>query len=846
MWWDTPKPSKKPFYRRFKFIALMVLLGLFLLTCLSGELYWLYFKSVYNGKVKAFDMQKLDEMESATIIYDRNNIVLGKIYIQNRDPRPLEDFPEILKQAVVAAEDVRFWQHHGADYYGMARAWLKNHQAGHIRQGASTLTQQLARNTFPVQLPSSDKTYQRKILEVFVAEEIERNYPKNKILEMYLNRVYFGSGFYGAETAARGYFGKDARDLNISECATLAGLLRNPNSLSPWSNRKACIDARNFVLGRMLDQKMISKETCEQTIAQDLLVKNRKTKHTESYAMDYIRLLVEKQVGVDNASNGGYRVYTTIDGDLQKKAQESLQKELLEVEKHPGFKHQTYEQYDESFKQQTKKNAENDTETAPIPGPEYLQGAFVALDNSNGGIIALVGGRDFVHSQFQRAFSERPVGTAFEPIVYAAAFDKGIFPGALFQDSVMDNRLVMIGGTTGILGEWGPERIDNRYEGFIPARYALVKSKNAASVRLGMATGIDRVTQLAKNAGIHSLIRQFPATYLGSSEATLLEMTIAYTMFPNGGWKSANPFIIKRIEDKDGHVTFTEPAARRQIIKETSAYEIHSCLSEALERGTGDKAYTEYGLKKFPVAGKTGTAYNFTDEWFIGYSSEITCGVWAGFDKPQSIYRGAFSSDIALPIWVDVMNASFAAYKPREIEMPRGLSKYKICLTSGLLATDKCVETLVDKASGETVTRPTSYYEIGTLDQVPKEYCVHGVSGPTIIPQAVAVNAAAAPAVVAPRATLAVDVSAVNPIAVKSQTVLGDDDPYRSVVGKGTPPPDPKEGGKPAPIDNTEAPNGTGQAPDEHEVRRAEPVRPLDEPSTDSKIKVDAPPALSF
>jgi len=823
----------------------MVLLGLVLFTALAGEIYWLYFKGIYIGKAKAFDMQKLDEMESASIIYDRNNNVIGKIYIQNRDPRPIEDFPDILTQAVVAAEDTRFWQHHGADYYGMARAWVKNHQAGHIRQGASTLTQQLARNTFPVQLPSNDKTYTRKILEVFVAEEIEKHFTKNKILEMYLNRVYFGSGFYGAETAARGYFGKDARDLNLSECATLAGLLRNPNSLSPWSNRKACIEARNFVLGRMADQKMISKETAAQIIAQDLIVKNRKTKHTESYAMDYIKQLVEKQVGADNASSGGYRVYTTIDSELQKKAQESLEHELSEVEQHEGFKHQTYAQYESMFREQSRMIADNETENTTIPGPEYLQGAFVALDNSNGGIIALVGGRDFAHSQFQRAFSKRPVGTAFEPIVFSAAFERGIFPGALFQDSVMDNRLVMIGGTVGILGEWGPERIDNRYEGFIPARYALVKSKNAASVRLGMATGIDKVMQLAKSAGIESPLRPFPATYLGSSEATLMEMTMAYTMFPNGGWKPAHAFIIKRIEDKDGNNIFTEKAERRQVMKETTAYEIHSCLSEVLEKGTGDKAYTKYGLKKFPVAGKTGTAYNFTDEWFIGYSSEITCGVWAGFDKPQPIYRGAFSSDIALPIWVDVMNASFANYKPKDIEMPRGLSKYKICLTSGLLATDKCVETLVDKNTGEKVTRPTSYYEIGTLDQVPKEYCIHGQSGPAAVPQAIATNNNTGPGgAVVPRAVLAVDVSAVKSLNVKSQTVLGDD-PYGAIQPKIETPVATDPSGKTAPIDNVPN-NGTGQTADEHEVRAALPVRPLDEPPPENKIKVDAPPPLNF
>ena len=854
MWWEKPTLRKKPFYKRFKFIACMVLLGLLLLAGLVAEVGWLYMKHVYTAKAQKFDLNKLVEMESASVIYDRNNNVLGKIYIQNRDTRTLAEFPEVLQHAVVAAEDVRFYKHHGADYYGMVRAWVRNRQHKRIVQGASTLTQQLARNTFPAELPGSDKSYDRKILEVFVAERIEKYYSKDDILEMYLNRVYFGSGFYGVQTAAHGYFGKDAKDLNLSECATLAGLLRNPNSLSPWSSRKACIDARNYVLGRMRDMNYITQEVYDSTVAEDLLVKNKKSKHTESYALDLIRQKVEKEVGLDNASSGGYRIHTTIDGDLQKKAQESLQRRLLEVEARAAYKHQTYAQYDALFREQARKSAEGDSDNSAIPVPEYLQGSVVVLDNATGGIIAVVGGRDFDHSQYQREFSRRPAGTAFEPFVYAAAFEKGIFPGALFQDAVMDNRLVMIGGTTGILGEWGPERVDNKYEGFIPARFALVKSKNAASVRVGMATGLDRVASLWKNSAdlgnpeiekATSQLRPFPATYLGSSDVSLMEMAMAYTIFPNEGWKPASAFIVKRIEDKDGSVVFQEAPATKQVIKPTTAYEVHSALSEVLEWGTADKAYTNYGLKKLPFAGKTGTAYNFTDEWFLGYSSEITCGVWAGFDKPQSIYRGAFSSDIALPVWVDIMNAGAASYKPAEIEMPRGLSKYKICATSGLLATDKCVETLTDKTTRQTVTRPTTYYEIGTLEQAPKDYCVHGDSGPMNAPQAIAISSQ--PQV--PRALPVVDPNA-KPVQVQDQTVLGEEDPYKAVgprtMTSDAPPPGNITTGTTAVVESTGTTQEASNTKPDVQVRRADPVLPLDDASQNSKIKVDPPPPLDF
>lgn len=867
MWWEKQTNRKKPFYKRWKFIACMVLLGLVVLVGLAGEIGWLYIKHVYSARADKFDLHKLTEVNAASVIYDRNNNVLGKIYIQNRDPRPIEDFSDMLKHAVVAAEDVRFYNHHGADYYGMVRAWVRNHQHKHIVQGASTLTQQLARNTYPAQLPSSDKTYDRKILEVFVAERIEQYYSKDEILAMYLNRVYFGSGFYGAETAARGYFGKSAKDLNLSESATLAGLLRNPNGLSPWSSRKACIEARNFVLGRMRDMGYITQAVYDQSTAEDLLVKNKKTKHTESYALDLIRQKVEKEVGLDNASSGGYRIYATIDGDLQKKAQESLQRHLTEVEGRSDYKHQTYAQYDALFREQARKSAEGDSDNSVIPVPEYLQGSVVVIDNSTGGIIAVVGGRDFNHSQYQREFSLRPPGTAFEPFVYAAAFEKGIFPGALFQDAAMDNRLVMIGGTTGILGEWGPERVDNRYEGFIPARSALVKSKNAASVRLGMATGLDKVKALWKssadlggndmpNPSLNQIknsptYMKYPSTYLGSSDVSLLEMTMAYTIFPNEGWKPSSTFLIRRIEDKDGTVVFQQAPEKKQVLKPTSAYEVHSALSDVLDWGTGGKAYTNYGLKRLPFAGKTGTSYNFTDEWFLGYSSEVTCGVWAGFDKPQSIYRGAFSSDIALPVWVDIMNAGAATYKPTEIEMPRGLSKYKVCATSGLLATDKCMDTITDKVTGQTVTRPTTYYEIGTPEQAPKDYCQHGENGPMNAPQAIATGAAPQPGEPnVRRAEPIIDPNAVS-VPVQDPTVLGGEDPYNAVspavVASGTAAPGqtPITTGTIAVVNTGTAAGSPTPKPD-IQVRRADPVRPFDDGSQDSKIKITPPPPIDF
>ncbi len=834
---------RKPFYRRAGFLVPLALVVAVLVAAAA----WVFNeKAKWEARAAAFDYKQLAEMESASVVYDRDGGILGRIFIQNRDRVALDKISPDLSRAVVAAEDTRFYQHTGVDYIGVLRAAVKNFRAGRTRQGASTLSQQLARNSFPDEIPSTDRSYGRKLLETFVAREIEKLYDKNKILELYLNRVYFGSGLYGAEAASRGYFGKHAKDLNLSEAATLAGLLKSPNNLAPWKNRQACLDQRNFVLGRMLELGHITKETYDRTVAQDLSVKNRPSIHQESYAFDMVAQQVIALVGRDAAIGDGYRIFTTIDGELQKKAERAVRDQCAAIERHAGFAGQTYAQYDQQFRAYQRRLAAPDAgDLPPLPTPEYLQGAVVALNNANGGILAMVGGRDFQHSEYNRAlFARRPAGTAFKPIVYAAAFEKGFYPGSTVQDAVIDNRHVMIGGTTGILGEWGPERVDNKYEGTISARTALVKSKNAATVRLGMMTGLDRVVPLAKLAGIASPLRPYPATYLGSSEVTLTEMTLATTLFPNLGVRPEKPFIIQRIENKEGKAVFQARREMKSVLKPTTAYEVHSCLAEVLERGTAESAFAEQGLKRFPLGGKTGTAYNFTDAWFLGYSSAVTCGVWIGFDKPQPIYRGAFSNEVALPIWVTLMKTTFASYKPLEIPEPKGIIKCEICSASGLLATDKCVETAENKETGEKIQRRTTYFEVCTEEQAPKAGCdVHGTGNKSFVK--------VIPGEEWPRASLAVDVSAHTPVAMKALTVLGED-PYNSIQAVSNVIAMKQLTGQTAPLASSAViPTPEPKSADEPEVRRAEPVRPLEQAGSapqviDTTIKIDRPPPVDF
>src|SRR5256885_1055650 len=768
-----PPRYPRPWYARPQFYlpTLIVLLAIIFVAIYFGIV-----SSELKAEAATYDLSKLEQMESASVILDRNGKIFGQIYVENRETIPYDQLPRDLVNAVVAMEDNKFYQHSGYDLFGIVRAALVNFGSGHVRQGASTITQQLARNSFALK----EKTYRRKLLEIYVAERIEQHFGKQKIMELYLDRIEFGGGLYGAEAAARGYFDKPAREMSLVECATLAGIIKSPNRLSPWSDRATARESRNVTLNRMRDLGFIDRQRCTAAQSEDVLIGNRQNAQGQTYAVDYIRQKVIEAVGWNRAMNEGFRIHTTIDSDLQKAAEDSLRSNLDRAEKHPDYEHPTYAEYTATFRKAR-------PGSSPPPVPDYLQGAVIVLDNATGGMLALVGGRDFEHNQYDRALqARRPAGTAMTPFVFAAAFKKGMFPGSVVEDSALDNRAVMIGGTTGILGEWGPESAENRYEGPITAREALSKSKNGATVRLGMNPGVDNVVELCHNAGIKSPLRPYPATFLGSSEVTLAELALAYTIFPNGGWRPNAPHILERIEEKDGTLVWDgkQQSIRKLVTKPETAYEVHSCLADALQSGTGKAAFTQFGLKKMPAAGKTGTAYDFTDALFAGYDSNFTCAVWAGFDKPQKIYRGAFGRELALPIWVDIMNAAATSYPPREIKQPENLKQVEICLRSGLLATDKCYDA-VKTATGDTVQRRSTYMEIATLSQAPTEPCnVHGEPRARLAREFGSGDL--------PRAALAVNLSEITPVVIRSPTLLADKDPYNSLKPTLKPQPTPQ------------------------------------------------------
>lgn len=872
--WDPPPRRRRRalpvlFTRRSWWVTLGVV---FLTLGVAGAVGAYALHGYLSGKAATFDMADLGRMESASTIYDRRGQVFGHIYLQNREPVTLAQVAPDLQHAVLAAEDAGFYTHTGYNFKRIVAASVKNLGAGRTKQGASTITQQLARNTFPL----GGRDLKRKLLEVYVARRIETTLTKDQILEYYLNRIYLGSGLYGVEAASKGYFGHPAKDLTLGEAATLAGLIKSPNNLSPWNNKTGSQTQRNFVLGRMAEVGLIPREQANATAAEALSVKPRTFAATDSYAVEAIRQRVVDEVGADEAVSKGYKIYATVDAELQRVAETALRQGLDAAERHPAFQalnHPSYAAYQQGFKEELAKvataTAANPKAPAPnvhanLPDPAYLQGALVALNNADGGILAVVGGRDFKHSEYNRALSNtarRPMGTAFTPLVFAAAYQKGTVPNTLILDQNIDNRQVMIGGETGILGEWGVERADNRYEGPMAATVALAKGKNAAAVRLGNEVGLTDILALGKRAGLTSPLREFPNTILGSSEISLSELAMAYTTFPNGGWRPGSPYIITKIVDNEGTVVFqAKPGARTRVVDEVPAYQVHNALAESLKWGTARAATAHLGLQPAGVGGKTGTAYNFTDAVFCGYNSELTCGVWMGFDNARTpIYRGAFGSELALPVWTQVLNAAAAIQAPKEIPRPAALRRVELCSESGELATDRCFE----EHQGER--RRTTYFEYLPAAKFPKRACpVHTSAGNRLLAlDRFGRNYVRVGGIIpnAPKATSPVDLNQFQPVVPKAPTILGSDgrDPYGTLQPI---PPDlaPTPAAEPDPAAPPAAGAVVGATPGadvralpptptptpEREVRRAAPVSPYEQEVANKPVQIEKPAPLDF
>lgn len=630
----------------------------------------------YKEKAAGYDLAEIRKVETASVVYDRNGEVLGSLLTENRRPIPVTQLPGALVYAVMATEDSRFFEHRGVDYRGLTRAMIANIRQGRIAQGASTITQQLARQTFEMR----EISYERKITEIFLARRIEEQFSKAEILQHYLNLIYFGNGFYGVESAALGYFGKPASALSLGECATLAALIKRPNAYNPFKSIELTTGARNRTLKRMRAEGYINKATYKEAIATPVTSLDPSLRSGKGlHVMGEIRRRLRKIFVNGIESLEGCQVYTSIDAKLEQTLRRTVSEHLAAIEKTPGNE-------------------------KPAEDRQPLEAALTMISNDTGELLASVGGRSFGRSEFDRAFNaKRMMGTAFTPFIYAAAIEGGLDPYAEVLDAPLDNRAVMIGATEGIIGEWGAEDFDNKYEGPISAWKAIVSSKNAATVRLAEKLKAKPVLALLDRAGFPSDLRVAPSTVLGQTEVTPAELTLAYSVFANGGKRPERITIIRKVVDENGQIIYANTAVQNQkeVMNPLTAGYVHSALVGALEKGTGETSVTELGLGHMPAAGKTGTAYNFTDAWFIGYTSAVTCGVWVGHDRPESIGEGAFGSVLALPVWVDAMNAAFESFPPDQIDPPPGTDRAFVCDYTGMARTEFCGQRRLVPGSGD-------------------------------------------------------------------------------------------------------------------------------------------------
>ena len=648
----------------------------------------------YRQRAATYDLERINVLEVASLIMDRNDKEIGRIYVQNRSIIPISEVPQKLIDALCAGEDSRFFSHNGVDYIGIARAVKLNLQGG--SQGASTITQQLARNAYnlkEVAKQRNETTIQRKLVEAFLAMRIEKRYNKQEILEFYLNRIYFGSGFHGIRSASLGYFGREPKELTVEECASLVTLIKNPTNRSPINAPEVNREGRNYVLSRMLEEKLLSAAEAERCKALPLKLNPQPLRRGTSHLYERVAEAVAQALGEDALAAGGFKIHTTILKEAQDAAQQALLDSLDRAEARPGYAHPKFADY--------RKNS--------AVAPEFLQGAVLVVDHETGEVLAHIGGRDYSLVPYDFIESgKRPLGTAFFPFLYAAGLSGSQTPATPVGDEAMDNRSVMVGGREGILGEWGMEVASPVYDGKITARRAFENSKIAATVRFGSLVGLQRIAQTGVAFGLPmERAELLQRLCVGWEEASMKQAVSAIAAFACGGNTGPAKLVyLDRVEDAQGSVRYRREIPRiesRQATDPATAWQIHSMMAGSCLRGSSAGAFDGLLEKPFCGAAKGGSTHDFADAWFLGYNKRVTCGVWTGFLQAGGgpIYPGAFSRDLALPVWQAAMNAIAPAFGGGEISAPDNVLEVPVCSVSGQRATQFCQEMAEDKGSGK-------------------------------------------------------------------------------------------------------------------------------------------------
>ncbi len=690
-----------------------------------------------------------------TRVYSADKQVIGQFFVERRILVPLEKIPRYLVNAVVANEDARFFEHRGLDFIGIARAAITNLVSGKIRQGASTITQQLARSLFL----SPKRDFERKAKEALLALKMEQILGKEQILELYLNQIYFGHGAYGVQSAAQTYFGKDVGQLTLAEAAYLAGLPKGPADYSPYYHPEASKKRQATVLRRMVEERFITTTEAEGAMAEAVPFRRQTRDEPAPYFVEHIRQRLMATYGEAMVYKGGLQVYTTVSLPEQQVATTVLQEGLRQLDKRQGYRGPLRRGVspDEFSAKRVSGGASADAPLRPgeiieavvakvekddltvlargltgriaagdlmwarrrLKGPDpikhvkdtgaktpgelfkvgdvievsvkkmvgdvaqmtleqtpLVEGALVALDPRTGAVRAMIGGYDFQRSEYNRATSaRRQPGSAFKPMIYAAAINQGLSPGT----PIVDSGVVYNENDPDLV--WRPENYDQKFEGLITLRASLAQSRNAATVRLLEKIGINPVLDLAQNLGITSPLANDLTLALGSSGVTLQELTAAYGTFFNQGIR-LEPYSIESVLDSNGQVLETHVPDPRAVMTKESAYLITNMMEDVIQRGTGQAAK---GMGR-PLAGKTGTTNDFTDAWFVGGAPNLVTGVWVGFDEIRTLGDRESGAREALPIWMNYMKAALEPLPVVPFAMPEGIVEVKIDPATGLLA----------------------------------------------------------------------------------------------------------------------------------------------------------------
>jgi penicillin-binding protein 1A len=774
----TPKPPTRKKRRGFFARLLRWILWLLFIVMLTGmaTLAGIYF---YLSK----DLPQIASLTEyrpsiITTVYSDDNRKIGEFYKERRIVIPLSDIPKRLKEAFIAAEDARFFKHQGIDLVSIVRAFFKNLEAGTIVQGGSTITQQVTKSFFL----TPERSYKRKIKEAILAYRIDKTFSKAEILYLYLNQIYLGHGAYGVEAAAGNYFGKSAKELNLAECAILAGLPQAPSRYSPFRNAERAKQRQIYVLNRMVGEGFITNIQATEAINTELDIKPRRNWYIEKVPIytEHIRRYIEKKYGPDMLYREGLKIYTSVNIEMQRIALEEIRKGLRDLDRRQGYrgplrklKVEEIEDFSTSIDAKLSEtplapdqviegavikvdNAEarvivrigseqgiiklEDMRWARKPNPEVafykvkvktpgqvlsvgdvvsvrvkeklpdtdfwgllleqdpiVESALLCIEAETGNVKVMVGGKDFHESQFNRAVqSRRQPGSAFKPIIYAAALDKGYTPATTIIDSpiVFQNEEMDF--------KWKPKNYGKKFYGPTLLRMALQKSRNVITIKILQDIGVDYCISYGRRLGITSHLDKDLSLALGSSGVSVLEMVKAYSVFANQGYL-VEPVFIQKIVDRDGYVLEEAGTVREKVLEKSTAYIMTNLMEGAVQNGTG---FRVKALKR-PVAGKTGTTNNLFDAWFIGFTPRYITGVWVGFDAERSLGESETGSRAASPIWLGFMKEILKDKPVKVFQVPEGVVFAKIDAETGLLPIPESKRTIFECFKEGTV--PTEF-----------------------------------------------------------------------------------------------------------------------------------------